>query len=85
MTTEEPPVLLARLRRVLNHPVSVGALLEIALLGAIPYLAIGAVVASIYGEGQHQMQVEQGSDALVALMASIISWPVLLFSHSCAM
>lgn len=78
-------MLLARLRRVLNYPISIGALLETALLCTIPYLIIGAIVASVYGEGLHQVQVEQGSDALVALMASIISWPVLLFSQSCAL
>ncbi|MGH3635172.1 hypothetical protein [Mycobacterium sp.] len=83
MSAERPPILLARLRRVLNYRVSIGALAEIALLSAIPYLIIGAMMASTYGEGLHQVQVEQGSDALVALLASIVSWPVLLFFHSC--
>lgn len=84
MSTGEPPALLARLRRALTYPVTIGALLEIALLCAIPYLIIGAVAASTNGEGLHQVQVEQGSDALVALVASIVAWPVLLFSGSCA-
>jgi uncharacterized membrane protein len=70
-------------RRVLNYPVSIGALVEIALVAAIPYLIVGAVVSAAYGEGLHQGQVERGNDALVTLMASIVSWPVLLFSHSC--
>ncbi|EUA34350.1 hypothetical protein I553_1323 [Mycobacterium xenopi 4042] len=38
-----------------------------------------------HGEGLRQVQVEQGHDALVTFVASLISWPVLLFSHSCAM
>jgi hypothetical protein len=78
-----PPILLVVLRRVLSYPITIGALVEIALLSAIPYLIIGAVVASVYGEGLRQAQVDQGRDALVTLMASIVSWPVLLFSHSC--
>lgn len=76
--------LLTRLRHVLNHPVSVGALIEVSLLGAIPYLVIGALVAGAHGAGLHQGQTEQGSDQLVALLASIVAWPVLLFSHTCA-
>lgn len=70
-------------RKVLNYPVTIGALVEIALLAAIPYLIVGAVVSGAYGEGLHQVQVEQGNEALVRLMASIVSWPALLFSHSC--
>lgn len=61
-----------------------GLQLTMSLLGAIPYLIIGAVVTGGYGEGFRQAQAEQGSDALVTLVASIVSWPVLLFSHSCA-
>lgn len=76
-------MLLTVLRRMLNFPVSIGALVEIALLTAIPYLIVGAVVSGAYGEKLHQVQVEQGNEALVTLMASIVSWPVLLFSHSC--
>lgn len=71
------------LRRLLNYPVSVGALLEVALWLAIPYLVIGGVVSAIYGEELRQVQEEQGHDPFVALLASIIAWPVLLFSHSC--
>lgn len=76
-------VLLTMLRRLLNYPVTIGALVEVALLSAIPYLIIGAVVSTVYGEGLRQVQVEQGRDELVALMVSIVLWPVLLISHSC--
>ncbi len=61
--------------------VRLGALVEMALVCAIPYLAI---VASVHGEGLRQVQVEQGHDALVTFVASLIFWPVLLFAHSCA-
>ncbi|BCO36861.1 hypothetical protein BMW24_011040 [Mycobacterium heckeshornense] len=80
----QTPYLLTMLRRLVNYQVSLGALVEMALVCAIPYLAIGAIVAGAHGEGLRQVQVEQGHDALVTFVASLISWPVLLFSHSCA-
>ncbi|MDA3639439.1 hypothetical protein [Mycobacterium xenopi] len=64
--------------------VSIGALLELALVCAIPYLATGAIVAGAHGEGLRQVRVEQGHDVLVTFLASLISWPMLLFAHSCA-
>lgn len=76
--------MLAALRRLVNYSVTVGALLEIALISAIPYLVVGAIVSISHGEEMRQMQVERGSDALVAWAASVVAWPVLLFSHSCA-
>ncbi|ORB14618.1 hypothetical protein BST37_10740 [Mycobacterium noviomagense] len=80
----QTPYLLTMLRRLVNSQVSIGALLEMGLLGAIPYLVVGAIVAGAHDEGLRQAQVEQGHDALVTLVAALISWPVLLFSHSCA-
>jgi hypothetical protein len=47
-------------------------------------LVVGAMVAGAHDEGLRQVQVEQGHDALVTFVASLVSWPVLLFSHSCA-
>lgn len=76
--------MLATVRRLVNHPVTIGALMEIALFSAIPYLIIGAIVSISHGEGMQQMQVERGTDALVTWVASAIAWPVVLFSHSCA-
>jgi hypothetical protein len=78
------PHLRTVLRRLVNYQLSIGALLEIALLCAFPYLIIGAIVAGVHGGELRQAQVEQGHDALVTFVASLISWPVLLFSHSCA-
>ena len=76
--------MLAAVRRLVNYPVTIGALLELALFSAIPYLIIGAIVCISHGEGMQQMQVERGTDAVVTWVASIIAWPLLLFSHSCA-
>lgn len=75
--------MLTALRRLVNYPITVGALLEIALVSAIPYLIVGAIVSISHGEGMQQMQVERGTDALVAWVASVVAWPALLFSHSC--
>ena len=71
------------LRRLLSYPVSVGLLLEVSLLGTIPYLIIGAVVSVASGEGWRQEQFEHGSDALLALVTSFVFWPALLLLHSC--
>lgn len=76
--------MLTALHRLVNHPITIGALLEIALVSAIPYLIVGAIVSISHGEGMQQMQLERGTDALVTWVASVIAWPVLLFSHSCA-
>ena len=77
------PGVLTSGRRLLNYPVSVGLLLEVSLLGAIPYLIIGAVVSVASGEGWRQEQFEHGSDALLALVTSFVFWPALLLLHSC--
>ena len=76
--------MLAAVRRLANYPVTIGTLLEIALFSVIPYLIIGAIISISHGEGMQQMQVERGTDTLVTWVASVIAWPVLLFSHSCA-
>jgi hypothetical protein len=47
--------------QALMSSVGVAALLEMALLCAIPYLVMGAIVAGAHGEGLHQVQVEQGT------------------------
>ena len=44
------------LRRVLQHRVSIGALIEVALWLAIPYLAIGFVWAVLHGEQTQRIQ-----------------------------
>lgn len=48
--------MIAALQRVLNHRVSVGALIEVALWLAIPYLCIGFVWSSLHHEQVQQIQ-----------------------------
>ncbi|AYE94867.1 hypothetical protein C0J29_08820 [Mycobacterium paragordonae] len=72
-----------RLRRVLGHQVSVGALIELAIWMAIPYLVVGFGWAFV-----HPGQVEQiemriakvmpvGAD-LAAFGATALLWPASL-------
>ena len=73
------PVLLTMLRRLLNYPVTIGALVEVALLSAIPYLIIGAVVSTVYSGAApsasraraRRVGGTNGVDSLVACAADL--------------
>lgn len=68
------------LQRVLNHQVSIGALIEVALWRAIPYLCIGFVWSSLHGEQVQQIQTRleklspTGADHLAFGFATAL-WP----------
>jgi hypothetical protein len=68
------------LQRVLNHRVSVGALIEVALWLAIPYLAIGFAWSSLHAEQVQQIQTRLekfspiGAD-IVAFGLATALWP----------
>ena len=74
---------MALLLRVLNHRVSIGALIEVALWLAIPYLGIGFVWSSLHGEQVHQIQARLekvspiGAD-LIAFGLATALWPASL-------
>ncbi len=71
---------LALLRRVLEYQVSIGALIEVALWLAIPYLCIGFVWSSLHAEQVQQIQtrVEKlspvGADVAAFGLATAL-WP----------
>jgi hypothetical protein len=74
---------MALLRRVLNYQVSVGALIEVALWLALPYLCIGLVWAVFHSEQVQQIQTRLekvlpiGADvAAFGLTAAL--WPASL-------
>jgi hypothetical protein len=74
---------MALLRRVLNYQVSVGALIEVALWLALPYLCIGLVWAVFHSEQVQQIQTRlekvlpTGADvAAFGLTAAL--WPASL-------
>jgi hypothetical protein len=68
------------LQRMLNYQVSIGALIEVALWLAIPYLCIGFVWSSLHGEQVQQIQarVEKvlptGADVTAFGLATAL-WP----------
>ena len=68
------------LQRVLNHKVTIGALIEVALWLAIPYLVIGLVWSSLHGEQVQQIQARlqrlspTSTDIMVFGLAAVL-WP----------
>ena len=74
---------MAALQRVLNRKVSIGALIEVALWLAIPYLAIGLVWSSLHGEQVQQIQarlqhVSSASTDIMAFGLAAALWPASL-------
>jgi hypothetical protein len=71
---------MALLQRVLNHHVSIGALIEVALWLAIPYLSIGFVWSSLHAEQVQQIQTRleksfpTGADVAAFGLATAL-WP----------
>ena len=69
------------LRRVLQHRVSIGALIEVALWLAIPYLVIGFAWAVVHGEQTQRIQsrletlLPSGADAAAAFGITAALWP----------
>jgi uncharacterized protein YacL len=47
---------MAALQRALNHKVSIGAVIEVALWLAVPYLVIGFAWASLHSEQVQQIE-----------------------------
>ncbi len=81
---------MARVRRVLARPVSVQALIELALWLAVPYLLIGFFWAFIHPDRVHELQAEwekviSGSDAAAFGEAAAL-WPaILLLPTTCTL
>lgn len=78
------------LRRVLSYQVSVGALLELAMWLAIPYIAVGLVFTFFVPshaarfEALLQTRLPAGAE-LVAFGESALLWPVLMFAPEVCM
>jgi hypothetical protein len=74
---------MARIRRGLQHPVSVQALIELAFWLALPYLLIGLFWATIHPDRVQELQTEWsrvspvGAD-LAAFGAAAALWPAIL-------
>jgi hypothetical protein len=85
-----PAAGMALLRRVLNHPISIGALIEAALWLAVPYITIGLVWAIVHPEPVDQIQTQlekvlpAGADVAAFVEAAAL-WPaLLLLPDACA-
>jgi hypothetical protein len=67
-------------RQILGYRVSVAALVGIAFLVGFPYLLVGVLWSISHAEHLSQLH---GVDLVVSFLASIVSWPVLLFTDVC--
>jgi hypothetical protein len=80
---------LARVRGALDHPVTVAALLELAMWLALPYLVVGVTWAFIHADKVHELEV--GWNNVLPAGANIAAygeatalWPaVLLLPTTC--
>ncbi len=77
------------LRRMLQHQVSVGALIEVALWLAIPYLAIGFVWTTVHPDETRRIQARIETVSPVAADVAAFGlttalWPASLqIAHAC--
>jgi len=70
----------AAIRRVLSYEFTVAELIGLAIILATPYLVIGVIWSATHTEHLQRMH---GLDLVVSYLASIVSWPVLLFATVC--
>lgn len=73
-------MLATRIRSVLNYQLTIAELIGIAVLLAMPYLAIGGIWSATHTD---HLQHMHGVDLAVSFLGSIASWPVLLFADVC--
>ena len=71
------------LRRILSRPVSVAALIELAVWLAVPYVVIGATWAFIHADRVRELEVTwnkalPAGSSLVAIGQATVLWPALL-------
>lgn len=71
------------LRRILQRPVTVAALLEFAVWLAVPYIAIGATWAFIHADRVNELEVAWSKASpvganIAALGEATALWPALL-------
>jgi hypothetical protein len=74
---------MALLRRALDHPVTVAALLEFAMWLAVPYIAFGGTWAFIHADRVNELEVEWNKALpaganIAAFGEATALWPALL-------
>ncbi len=68
------------LRRILGYQMTIAEWIGTALILGIPYLAIGVIWSLTHTD---RLSALEGTDLVVSLLGSIVSWPVLFFSNVC--
>ena len=70
---------LTAVRKVLSFEMTIAEWLGTAAILAVPYLIVGMVWTAVAGD----QFGGQGTSKIVSILASIVSWPVLLVSTVC--
>ena len=71
---------LTALRKILGYQMTIAEWIGLALILGVPYLVIGVIWSLTHTDHLSRLQ---GTDLVVSLLGSIVSWPVLLFSDVC--
>ena len=72
--------MLTGLRKILGYQMTIAEWIGTALILGIPYLVIGVIWSLTHTD---RVSGLAGTDLVVSLLGSIVSWPVLLFSDVC--
>ena len=72
--------MLTGLRKILGYQMTIAEWIGTALILGIPYLVIGVIWSLTHTDHVSGLA---GTDLVVSLLGSIVSWPVLLFSDVC--
>ena len=72
--------MLTGLRKILGYQMTIAEWIGTALILGVPYLVIGLIWSLTHNDHLARLQ---GTDLVVSLLGSIVSWPVLLFSDVC--
>jgi hypothetical protein len=76
--------MMSMLRRLLNREVTVGGVMELALMLALPYLLIGVIVVAVRAEGLSQMQtLYESRDQVLSFGVLVAGWPGVIFADVC--
>jgi hypothetical protein len=76
--------MMSMLRRLLNREVTVGGVMELALILALPYLLIGVVVVALRAEELSQMQtLYESRDQVLSFGVLVAGWPGVIFADVC--
>ena len=70
-----------KVRQLLSYEFTVAELIGLAILLSLPYLLVGTVWAATHTE---RFADQHGIGAVVSFLASVATWPVLLFPIVCA-